>query len=54
MKLGQTIYLHCNMMIHFLRDSLDCGFDCKGNLTFWLLHITCWMINLGHKWHGTS
>ena len=39
MKLVQTNYLQCNMMIHFLRYSLDCGSECKGNLTFWLLHI---------------
>jgi hypothetical protein len=39
MELEQTNYLHCNMMIHYLRDSLDCGFECKGNLTFWLLYI---------------
>jgi len=54
MKLVQTNYLHCNMMIHFLRDSLDCGSECKGNLTFWLLRMAYWEINLGHQWHGIN
>ena len=35
------------MTMHFLRDSLDLRSECKGNLMFWLIHVTHLKVKIG-------